>query len=55
MICTDCQRAGDAGKLAHELSLAHMFRREQWYKAKSLHAMCKAVDCYCQHSVKAID
>jgi hypothetical protein len=54
MICIECRRAGDASKMSSEISLAHMFRRELWYKAKTLHAMCKAVDCYCQHTVKAI-
>jgi hypothetical protein len=54
MICTECQKAGDASRLSSEFTLAHMFRRELWYKAKTLHAMCKAVDCYCQHLVKAI-
>lgn len=54
MICSECRRAGDAGKMAQELSLAHMFRKEQWYKAKTLHSMCTAVDCYCQHAVRAM-
>ena len=55
MICQSCRKAGDSGKLSREKSLAHMFRRELWYKAKTLHAMCNMVDCYCQHSVKTVD
>jgi len=55
MICSECRRAGDASRLSSEYTLAHMFRRELWYKAKTLHAMCKVVGCYCQHMVKAID
>jgi hypothetical protein len=54
MICLQCQRAGDASRLSSEFTLAHMFRRELWYKAKTLHAMCAKVDCYCQHMVKAV-
>jgi hypothetical protein len=55
MICQTCRKAGDSSKLSHEITLAHMFRRELWYKAKTLHAMCTTVDCYCQHFVKAVD
>jgi hypothetical protein len=54
VICNECRNAGNASKLSSEISLAHMFRKELWYKAKTLHAMCKAVDCYCQHAVKAV-
>jgi hypothetical protein len=48
MICQNCRDAGDSNAIA--ISHVDTKLRQDWEgRAKALHALCKHIDCFCQH------
>lgn len=55
MICENCRKAAEANKMVSEVALAHMWRKQERYRAIQFHMMCKDKGCFCQHRVAPLD